>query len=269
MISRIVRKIERAIANVIPGAKFAIWSLRHPGGTFKEFYADTVVGSLGGKRGHNSLGPRIKQERVESAERAFHGLLALGVRPGDKFVDYGCGTLRLGVLFVEYLEPDHYFGLDIDERILTAGRARLSPELIAAKRPVLEVISPDSVSRVAAKQPRWVCSKGVLQHVPPDQMGSYFGSLATLLHAGGNGFLNARLGNKLKRIAPKTWVYEFEWLKEAAALQGLELERLDGARSSMSLKTRSGRGVSTGFQAAQSSQDPASGQKASDLGISK
>ena len=38
-----------------------------------------------------------------------------------------------------------------------------------------------------------------------------------------------RLGNKLKRIAPKTWVYEFEWLKEAAALQGLELEKLDGA----------------------------------------
>ena len=87
--------------------------------------------------------------------------------------------------------------------------------------------------------------------------------------AGGDGFLNARLGNKLKRIAPKTWVYEFEWLKEAAALQGLELERLDGARSSMSLKARSGRGVPTGFQAAQSSQDPASGQKASDLGISK
>ena len=82
-------------------------------------------------------------------------------------------------------------------------------------------------------------------------------------------FLTRNSGNKLKRIAPKTWVYEFEWLKEAAALQGLELERLDGARSSMSLKTRSGRGVSTGFQAAQSSQDPASGQKASDLGISK
>ena len=98
-------------------------------------------------------------------------------------------------------------------------------------------------------------------------MGSYFGSLATLLHAGGNGFLNAQLGNKLKRIAPKTWVYEFEWLKEAAALQGLDLERLDGTWSSMSLKTRSGRSVPTGFQATQSSQDLASGQSASDLGI--
>ena len=267
MISRIVRKLERAITNVVPGAKFAIWSLRHPGGTFKEFYADTVAGSLDGKRGHNSLGPRIKQERVASAEHAFHSLVSLGVRPGDKFVDYGCGTLRLGVLFIEYLEPDHYFGLDIDERILSAGRARLSPELIAAKRPVLEVISPDSVSRVAAKQPRWVCSKGVLQHVPPDQMGSYFGSLATLLNGGGDGFLNARLGNKLKRIAPKTWVYEFEWLKEAAAMQGLDLKRLNGTRSSMSLRTRSGHSVPTGFQATPSNQDLASDQRSSDLGI--
>ena len=269
MILRIVRKIERAIANVIPGAKFAFWSLRHPGGTFKQFYADSVVGSLDGKRGHNSLGPRIKQERVASAEHAFHSLVSLGVRPGDKFVDYGCGTLRLGVLFIEYLEPDDYFGLDIDDRILTAGRARLSPELIAAKRPVLEVISPDSVSRVAAKRPRWVCSKGVLQHVPPHEMGAYFGCLATLLHAGADGFVNARFGTKLKRIGPKTWVYDFEWLKEAAALQGLELERVNGSRSLMSLKARSGRGVSTGFQAGPSSQGAAFGQGASDLGISK
>ena len=70
-----------------------------------------MVASLGGKMRHNSLGPHIKQERVES-ERAFHNVVALGVRPGDKFVDSGCGTLRLGVLFIEYLEPDHYFGLD-------------------------------------------------------------------------------------------------------------------------------------------------------------
>ena len=95
----------------------------HPAGTFKEFDAPTLLSArLAARAGHNSLGPRIKKERVESAERAFHSLVALGVRPGDKFVDYGCGTLRLGVLFIEYLEPDHYFGLDIDERILTRGR---------------------------------------------------------------------------------------------------------------------------------------------------
>jgi hypothetical protein len=266
MISRILSKVERAIASVVPGAKFAIWSLRHPSGTFKEFYADSVVASLDGKKGHNSLGPRVKQERLESAERAFHSLVALGVRPGDKFVDYGCGTLRLGVFFIEYLEPDHYFGLDIDERILTAGRARLLSALIAAKRPVLEVISPDSVGRVAAKKPRWVCSKGVLQHVPPHEIDSYFGSLAALLSAGAEGFLNARMGMKLKRIAPKTWVYEFEWLKDAAALQGLELERLNGAQSLLSVKARCNHSASTARQAAQSSQDLVPGRKASDLG---
>jgi hypothetical protein len=255
MISRIRKKVERAIATAIPGAKFAIWSLRHPGGTFKQFYAESVVGALDGKAKHNSLGPHIKQGRIESAERAFHSLVALGVRPGDKFVDYGCGTLRLGVLFIDYLEPDCYFGLDIDERILAVGRARLSPAVIEAKRPVLQVISPESVGRVAAQRPRWVCSKGVLQHVPPSEMDAYFGSLATLLNAGADGFLNARLGTKLKRIAPKTWVYEFEWLKDAAARQGLELERLNGARSLLSLKARNGYSVSTSVQAAQSGRD--------------
>jgi hypothetical protein len=166
--------------------------------------------------------------------------------------------LRLGIFFIDYLEPDCYFGLDIDERILVAGRARLSPAVIEVKRPVLQVISPESVSRVAAERPRWVCSKGVLQHVPPSEMDAYFGFLATLLNAGADGFLNARLGTKLKRIAPKTWIYEFEWLKDAAARQGLELERLNGVRSLMSLKARNGDSVSMSVQAAQSSQDLAS-----------
>ena len=266
MISRVFRSIGRAVTSVAPQIKFAIWSLRHPGGSFKNFYVDSVVGSLDGEKGHNSLGPRIKKERIEGAQRAFDSLVALGVRPGDLFVDYGCGTLRLGALFIEYLEPDRYFGFDIDERILTAGRARLFPTLIEAKRPALEVISAESVARVAAKRPRWVCSKGVLQHVPPNEMNEYFGSLAPLLHAGADGFLNARLGSKLKRIAPKTWVYEFEWLQQAAALHGLRLERLSEMRSLMSLKAISDRGVSMACQGARSSQDLAFDERTSRLG---
>jgi SAM-dependent methyltransferase len=266
VISRIRRSIERAVLSVVPQIRFAIWSLRHSGGSFKDFYVSSVVGSLDGKKVHNSLGPRIKKERIEGAQRAFNNLVALGVRPGDGFVDYGCGTLRLGALFIEYLEPDHYFGFDIDERILSAGRARLSPTLIEAKRPTLEVISSESVDRVAAKRPRWVCSKGVLQHVPPNEMNEYFGFLATLLHAGADGFLNARLGSKIKRIAPKTWVYEFEWLQQAAALHALKLERLSEVRSLMSLKAISDRGVSRAFQDGRSSQDLAFDEKTSRLG---
>ena len=236
MISRVLRKIKRGITHIVPSSRFMIWSLRHPGGTFQEFYAETVVDCLHGKKGHNSLGPNVKQARIESAQQAFGRLIERGVRPGDIFVDYGCGTLRLGKLFIDYLEADRYFGLDIDERILGAGRGQLSPDVLAAKRPVLEVISPKSLARIADKRPRWVCSKGVLQHVPPDQLDSYFASLATLMDTGATGFLNAKLGSKKKRITPRTWVYEFERLQDAAARRDLESERV--TKTLISLKRR-------------------------------
>lgn len=48
-------------------------------------------------------------------------LTGQGLKPSDKFLDVGCGSLRAGVRLVDYLEPGHYFGIDISHQVLTAG----------------------------------------------------------------------------------------------------------------------------------------------------
>jgi hypothetical protein len=40
-------------------AQFALWTLRNPGNSFKEFYAESVVNALTGKEQHPSLGPNL------------------------------------------------------------------------------------------------------------------------------------------------------------------------------------------------------------------
>jgi hypothetical protein len=228
MIGRGINGIWRITTSFAPGLKYTMWSIRNPDSTFKEYYVKTISRALAGEVKHPTLGPHenLTPERLESGRFELHELIARGVRPDDTFVDYGCGTLRLGVLLIEYLEPGRYFGLDIDERILAVGREQLSAELVAAKRPVLEVISPESLRRVAARPPRWVCSKGVLQHVPPGQLDDYFQSLSILIHAGATGFVNARLGPKCKRTAPETWDHAFDRLQAGAAKFGMTLERV-------------------------------------------
>ena len=64
----------------------------------------------------------------------------------------------MGALFIEFLEADRYIGLDLDERILAAGRKQLADEIVGTKRPTLEIITEESLARVAARTPRWVCS---------------------------------------------------------------------------------------------------------------
>lgn len=44
-----------------------------------------------------------------------------GLAPSDRLLDVGCGCLRGGIHFVEYLEVGNYFGIDISEDLLNAG----------------------------------------------------------------------------------------------------------------------------------------------------
>jgi hypothetical protein len=57
---------------------------------------------------------------------------------------------------------------------------------------------------VAARKPRWVCSKGVLQHVPREELDEYFAGLSPLIHAGATGLLFSHIGPESRRMSLKT-----------------------------------------------------------------
>ncbi|MEP1552270.1 MAG: class I SAM-dependent methyltransferase [Paraglaciecola sp.] len=49
-----------------------------------------------------------------------------GLLPTHNLLDMGCGSLRGGVKFVEYLDNNKYFGLDINQSLLDAGKIELA-----------------------------------------------------------------------------------------------------------------------------------------------
>jgi hypothetical protein len=120
----IKRAVSRALQSQFPRLEYAVWAWRNPGKPFKQYYVESVTAALERKKKHASLGPVLKSGRNEKAFRKFNQLIALGISPTDTLVDYGCGTLRVGRSFIEFLEPDRYIGMDIDDRILDAGRRR-------------------------------------------------------------------------------------------------------------------------------------------------
>lgn len=224
----------------LPYAQFGLWSLRNPGLSFKQFYAECAANSLATNKSHSSLGPNLRPGRIASARRTFERLLTYGIRRDETVVDYGCGTLRLGSLFIDYLEPDRYIGLDIDQRILAAGRGQLADDIVETKRPTLEVISKESLACVAARKPRWVCSKGVLQHVPPEELDEYFAGLSPLIHAGATGLLFSHIGPESRRMSLKTWAHDFDRLHATAGDHGMQLGKLKWRGSFMELRAASG-----------------------------
>lgn len=85
---------------------------------------------------YNRYGRPLTAEEVEGGEhRALVGGLwdeigelqldfmvsEAGLTPGMKLLDLGCGSLRGGVHFVDYLDPGNYYGLDINASLIDAG----------------------------------------------------------------------------------------------------------------------------------------------------
>lgn len=44
-----------------------------------------------------------------------------GLQPGHRLLDIGCGCFRAGRYFVDYLEPGHYFAVDANHSLMSAG----------------------------------------------------------------------------------------------------------------------------------------------------
>lgn len=66
-------------------------------------------------------------------------LLRNGLRPEHNLLDIGCGSLRGGVYFIDYLNQGRYFGLDINKSLIEAGKKELQKAGLNEKNPTLLV----------------------------------------------------------------------------------------------------------------------------------
>ena len=205
------------------------WLTNHPSSTFKEFYVHTIMGHLVGEGGrHSTLGADPIWEK--QGEEVLLRLTQLGLRPSDVVVDYGCGTLREGIHLIRYLDTGRYIGLDIDERILSAGRRLLGQELLAEKQPHLAIINPSLITQVAAAKPAWIVSSYVLSQMPPEDLDEYFDNLAKLAEGGGKAALQVRLAWRTMQYSKTGWCHNRRRMARRLAERGFEILQMRTCR---------------------------------------
>ena len=148
-----LRKQRRAYHNrEMEFGAYRRWLTQHEGGSYKQFYVDTIKGHLIGEGGRHSTGRHPIWQQWGDA--ILHRLIARGLRPDDLVVDYGCGTLREGVHLIRYLAKGRYIGLDIDERILTRDDAWRGRNCWQRRGVILLLSIPRHLSKPPQRIPR-------------------------------------------------------------------------------------------------------------------
>lgn len=80
------------------------------------------------------VGPAEKYDLV--AANQFNLLTMLGLRENHFLLDIGCGSLRGGRLFIPYLLPHHYFGIEPNEWLVEEGiKNNIGKDMLEIKHP--------------------------------------------------------------------------------------------------------------------------------------
>ncbi len=98
-----------------------------------------------GAAGGEAAGQDFEEYRSHIGPPAFYDVLtaiqfnlltALGLRDEHTLLDIGCGSLRAGRLFIPYLRPGRYFGIEPLPWLIDEGIAKeIGDAMIAIKRP--------------------------------------------------------------------------------------------------------------------------------------
>jgi len=162
--------------------KFRRWLVVNPGGSYGQFYAESTRRNIDAGVPHPTLGvTNVKKSQVEArARRILADFKRAGCAPHHVVVDYGCGSLWVGEVFMDFLEPGNYIGLDLVDTFYIEGLARLPPEFVASRKPSVHLIADSSLRETRDRNPDFILSVAVMQHVPPGDLAGYFARIASL-----------------------------------------------------------------------------------------
>jgi hypothetical protein len=207
--------------------RFDAWQKRNPTKQFKDFFSEGVRAKLTRGRPHMTLGGNLHVgEFGNSGQKEFLRLLHEGLKPEDVCVDYGCGTLRIGVQTMDYLQVGNYWGFDIDDFLLEEGRRLIGRERMESKRPNLRVIAPAALAEAAACKPAMLFSYAVLIHVHPLELKEYWTNILSVIGHSGKAIVTGRwtYDDETLQYSGQGWAYAMSTLTDVLQEQGARLE---------------------------------------------
>ena len=161
----------------------------------------------------------------------FNLLTTLGLREHHYLLDIGCGSLRAGKLFIPYLLPGRYYGIEPEEWLIKEGiELELGEDILQIKKPTISNDNSFTCSSFE-REFDFVLAQSVFTHASQNQIKRCFSEVRKVMKP--TTLFVATFSEGEDNYIGKEWIYPecvfytFETLKELAQQHGLFCSRLE------------------------------------------
>ncbi len=168
--SRLLFKIRYAVEHPDHIAGYArrrcrdTW-LRLQSGDHLSYYR-AVMASDSARSHDGAVGSGTHDSWIKIGQMQFDYLIGHGLKPGDRMLEIGCGNLRAGRLFIDYLDTGNYYGIDISPDILLAATDTVEEYALQRKLPHLTLVRDMSLGFLPDGHFTVVHAHSVFSHSP-------------------------------------------------------------------------------------------------------
>jgi ubiquinone/menaquinone biosynthesis C-methylase UbiE len=113
-----------------------------------------------------AVGSRTHERWLALGRMQFDYLVGHGLLPEHRMLDIGCGNLRGGWRFIDYLDPGNYYGIDISPDILIAAKKTLTERRLQHKLPYLTLTGDLTLDFLPSDHFDVVHAHSVFSHSP-------------------------------------------------------------------------------------------------------
>ncbi|MFG3255602.1 class I SAM-dependent methyltransferase [Streptomyces sp. NPDC048172] len=185
-----LRRARRAVrhpSRVAPYVRRLVrdWRLRRTAGDDHIAFYRGVMRADTARNPNGAVGTPSEERWNALGELQFSYLRAHGLAPSHRLLEIGCGNLRAGWRFIDYLEPGHYYGVDISPDILLAAQRVLAERGLQHKLPYLCAIGDMRLAHLPDATFDVVHAHSVFSHSPRHVIDECFAHVRRVLKPGG------------------------------------------------------------------------------------
>jgi SAM-dependent methyltransferase len=185
-------------------------------------YYRAVMRSDTSRSAEAAVGSKSHQRWLALGQMQFDYLVGHGFKPADKMLEIGCGNLRAGRLFIDYLDAGHYYGIDISPDILIAAQETVRSYGLQEKLPYLAPIRDLRFTFLPESYFDVVHAHSVFSHSPIHVIEECFAHVGRIMAPGGFfDFTYDRTEGEEHHVLREDFYYRTETLVTLAERHGL------------------------------------------------